>query len=165
MYLKKKLCVCVVVDYAYRTTRTRKPTYLQKNCVSAQSFTTWTSNFRTLRSNIFAKTKMFAKLFLPVHIGPRSNILSKTNNGPNSCGIVLCSNHLSFIANSDIYAVQFPLFCIQLTRICYTLLAKAVSNIVLHKNSEELSITNNDQLLQCTLYTYIDSTGMIIFYC
>ena len=29
------------------------------------------------RSNIFAKTKKFAKPFLPVHMGPRSNLLSK----------------------------------------------------------------------------------------
>ena len=138
MYLKKKLCVCVVVYYLDKQFSNFAIKYLREN-----------KNVRETG----------------VHIGPRSNILSKTNNGPNSCDIVLCSNHLSFIANSDIYAVQFPLFCIQLTRICYTLLAKAVSNIVLHKNSEELSITNNDQLLQCTLYTYIDSTGMIIFYC
>ena len=39
-------------------------------CVSAQSLTTRTRDFRTLRSNIFAKTKKFAKPFLPVHMGP-----------------------------------------------------------------------------------------------
>ena len=52
MYLKKNLGVCVVVDYGDIA-------------------------FQTLRSNIFAKTKNFAKPFLPVHMGPRSNILSK----------------------------------------------------------------------------------------
>ena len=40
--------------------------------------TMWTCNFRTLRSNIFAKTIKFVKLFLPVHMGPMSNLLSKT---------------------------------------------------------------------------------------
>ena len=43
------MCVSVVIDYADAT----------------------------FFANIFAKTKMFAKPFLPVHIGPRSNLLSK----------------------------------------------------------------------------------------
>ena len=34
-------------------------------------------NFRTLRSNIFAKTKKFVKPFLSVRVGPRSNLLSQ----------------------------------------------------------------------------------------
>ena len=32
-----------------------------------------------LRSNIFAKTKKFAKPFLPVRLGPRSNLLRSKN--------------------------------------------------------------------------------------
>ena len=36
-----------------------------------------TRNFRTLRWNIFAKTKKFAKPFSPVQTGPQSNLLSK----------------------------------------------------------------------------------------
>ena len=36
--------------------------------------------FAEKRSNIFAKTKKFAKPFLHVHLGPRSNLLSKQNN-------------------------------------------------------------------------------------
>ena len=32
----------------------------------------------TFFANIFAKTKKFAKLSLPVHMGPRSNLLGKT---------------------------------------------------------------------------------------
>ena len=39
-------------------------------------------DFQTLRSNIFAKTKKFANTFLPVHMGPWSNLLS--NNGQKS---------------------------------------------------------------------------------
>ena len=31
----------------------------------------------TFFGNIFSKTKKFAKPFLPVHMGPRSNLLSK----------------------------------------------------------------------------------------
>ena len=33
--------------------------------------------FQTLGSNIIAKTKKFAKPFLSVHMGPKSNLLSK----------------------------------------------------------------------------------------
>ena len=36
-------------------------------------------DFRILRSNFSAKTKNFAKAFLPVHMGARSNLLSKKN--------------------------------------------------------------------------------------
>ena len=39
--------------------------------------TTRTCDFRMLVSNIFTKTKKFAKWFLPVHMRPRSNLLSK----------------------------------------------------------------------------------------
>ena len=46
-----------------------------------------TAHFRTLLSNISAKTKNFAKLFLPVHMGPRSNLLSQ-ENGRKSCDTV-----------------------------------------------------------------------------
>ena len=35
-----------------------------------------TPDFQTLRSNISAKSKNFAKPFLPDHMGPRSNLLS-----------------------------------------------------------------------------------------
>ena len=45
--------------------------------MSALSLTTQTADFRTLRSNISAKTKNFAKPFLPVQLGLRSNILSQ----------------------------------------------------------------------------------------
>ena len=34
-------------------------------------------------ANIFVKTKKFAKLFLPVHMGARLNILSNNKNGQN----------------------------------------------------------------------------------
>ena len=44
----------VVVDYAY-------------------------DGFLSLQLNIFAKTKKFVKPFLPVHTGPRSNLLSPKN--------------------------------------------------------------------------------------
>ena len=37
----------------------------------------WTRHFRTLQLNIFAKAKKVTKPFLPVCIGPRSNLLSK----------------------------------------------------------------------------------------
>ena len=46
----------------------------------AQSLTTWTCDFQTLRSNIFAKYEKFVKPFLPVHMGLRLNLLSKNNN-------------------------------------------------------------------------------------
>ena len=36
-----------------------------------------TRDFRTLRSNILAKTKKFVKLFLSVFKGPRSNLLRR----------------------------------------------------------------------------------------
>ena len=40
--------------------------------------------FRILRWNIFAKTKHFAKLFSPLHMGPRLNRLSKINGRKSS---------------------------------------------------------------------------------
>ena len=40
--------------------------------------------FLTLQSYIFAKTKHFGKPFLPVHIGPRSNLLSQNNDRKSS---------------------------------------------------------------------------------
>ena len=51
---KKNPGVCVVVDYA-------------------------DTGFLSLRSNIFAKTKKFAKSILPVHMGPSSILLSQKN--------------------------------------------------------------------------------------
>ena len=44
---------------------------LRKICVSAWSLTMRTRDFRSLRLNIFAKP------FLPVHMGPSLNILRK----------------------------------------------------------------------------------------
>ena len=35
------------------------------------------TRFCTLKSNIFAKTKKFAKPFLPIHLGPRQSLLNK----------------------------------------------------------------------------------------
>ena len=43
-----------------------------KNVCPHSQRLTLTPDYRTLRSNISAKTKNFAKLFLPVHRGPRS---------------------------------------------------------------------------------------------
>ena len=57
-YLKKELCVCTVVEYADMRI----------------------SNFAI---EYLCKTKMFAKPFWPVPMGPRSNLLSK-KNGKNS---------------------------------------------------------------------------------
>ena len=57
MNRQKKVFECVY---------TSNPPYLKKNL-----------DFRILRSNIFAKTKKFAKPFLPNHMGPRPNVLSK----------------------------------------------------------------------------------------
>ena len=45
--------------------------------MSAKSVTARTRDFRTLRPNIFAKSKKVAKPFLPVHMWPRSNLFSK----------------------------------------------------------------------------------------
>ena len=45
--------------------------------MSTKSVTARTRDFRTLRLNIFAKTKKVAKPFLPVRMWPRSNLLSK----------------------------------------------------------------------------------------
>ena len=45
--------------------------------MSAKSKTTQAPDFRTLQLNIFAKTIKFMNLFLPVHMGPRSNLLSQ----------------------------------------------------------------------------------------
>ena len=45
-------------------------------CIHCQ-LTMQARDFRTLQSNIFAKTKKFAKPFLFVHRGPRSSLLSK----------------------------------------------------------------------------------------
>ena len=47
--------------------------------VSVQSTTMLTPDFRTLRSNISAKTKHFAIPLLTVHMGPTSNLLSQKN--------------------------------------------------------------------------------------
>ena len=46
------------------------------------------------------KTKKFAKPFLPVHFGPRSNLLSQ-KNGQKSCDTVPC-NAERFLMQSDI---------------------------------------------------------------
>ena len=42
------------------------------------------TQFLNMSSNILAKTKKFVKPFLPVHIGPKSNLIS-IKNGKKSC--------------------------------------------------------------------------------
>ena len=43
-----------------------------------------TRDLLTFQSNICAKTNNFAKLFLPVHMGPGQILLRKKNNGRTS---------------------------------------------------------------------------------
>ena len=66
-----------------------KPPYLKNDYAD-------TRFFELLRSNIFAKTKKFAKPFLPVHMGPRTNFFAK-KNGQKSRGTVLLSAFRKFI--------------------------------------------------------------------
>ena len=68
-----------------------------------------TCNFRTLRSNIFAKTIKFVKLFLPVHMGPMSNLLSK-ENGQKFCDTVPLLPHPIPITYTKL------VFCFQLDK-------------------------------------------------
>ena len=60
---QKKVFGCVYTSNG-NNLKIWKPPYLKKDVWS-------------LRSNIFVKTKKFPKLFWPVHMGPRSNLLSK----------------------------------------------------------------------------------------
>ena len=59
--LKKNLLVCLVHDFA------------------RMQLQTW--DFPTLRSTFITKMKKFAKPFVPVHMGPRLNLISKNING------------------------------------------------------------------------------------
>ena len=56
-----------------------KPAHLKKNSGIRVVVDYGTPDFRSLRPNIFAKTKNFAKPFLTVHMGSRSNLLSQKN--------------------------------------------------------------------------------------
>ena len=56
------------------------------------------NDFLSLWSNIFVKTKKFPKLFWPVHMGPRSNLLSK-QNGQKSRDTVPFRVHLGTATN------------------------------------------------------------------
>ena len=59
--LKKNLLVCLVHDFA------------------RMQLQTW--DFPTLRSTFITKMKKFAKPFVPVHMGPRLNLISKNITG------------------------------------------------------------------------------------
>ena len=63
-------CACVVVDYADTCPCSQRP-----HSVSAVNDYADTRFF----ANFFSKTKSFTKPFLPVHMGPRSNLLSQKN--------------------------------------------------------------------------------------
>ena len=65
---------------------------MKEKCVSALSLSTRTRDFQTLRPNIFPKTKKFAKPFVPVHLGPRWNILSKNNGRKSRDAVPLMQN-------------------------------------------------------------------------
>ena len=63
-------------------------------------------DFRILRSNFSAKTKNFAKAFLPVHMGARSNLLSKKTSLKKFQYQTLRSNIFSFLTGGRVCCRQ-----------------------------------------------------------
>ena len=106
-------------------------------CVSAQSLTTRTRDFRTLRSNIFAKTKKFAKPFLPVHMGPIP-ILS-------FCLVQTNPKSLLKASNTKTLVIQ-ELFHFSITNVFFFFFSNYLPFEIFISGSNILRTTNNFQV-------------------